>query len=51
MERLDEFADLGATWSIVHVDASSVGAAAEYLTAFSDTVIRTRRDQQPANVS
>lgn len=50
LERLDEFAGLGATWAIVHVDASSVGAATEYLTAFSDTVIRTRRDQQRAYV-
>lgn len=47
LERLDELAGLGATWAIVHLDASSVKAAADYITAFSDIVIRP---QQPANV-
>jgi probable F420-dependent oxidoreductase len=42
-EQLDELQHLGATWAIAHLDASSVGAAAEYLTAFSDTIIRARR--------
>jgi probable F420-dependent oxidoreductase len=50
LEQLHELADLGATWAIVHVDASSVGAAAEYVTAFGDTVIRPPRQRQPAIV-
>jgi probable F420-dependent oxidoreductase len=40
IERIDEFARLGATWAIVHVDASSVNIAADYISAFSDGVIR-----------
>jgi probable F420-dependent oxidoreductase len=51
LERLDEFAELGATWAIAHVDASSVNAAADYLTAFSDAVIARRQQHRPANAS
>ena len=40
LEQLEELQHLGATWGIVHVDASSVSAAGEYLTAFAETVIR-----------
>jgi probable F420-dependent oxidoreductase len=43
LDQLDELHHLGATWAIAHVDASSVRAAADYLTAFSDTVIRAPR--------
>ncbi|WP_375482341.1 TIGR03619 family F420-dependent LLM class oxidoreductase [uncultured Mycobacterium sp.] len=49
LERLDEFAELGATWAIVHVDASSVNAAADYLSAFSHVVIGRRHQQRPAD--
>ena len=40
LEQLDELRHLGATWGIVHVDASSVKTAGDYLTAFAETVIR-----------
>lgn len=43
LEQLDELHGLGATWAIAHVDASSVGAARDYITAFSETVIRSGR--------
>ena len=39
IEELAELESLGATWAIVHVDAASVGAATEYLTAFTETVM------------
>lgn len=50
LQRIDEFADLGATWAIVHVDASSVDAAVDYLSAFSELVMGRRQPQRPVNV-
>jgi probable F420-dependent oxidoreductase len=39
LDSVDEYISLGATWAIVHVDASSVNIAADYISAFSDGVI------------
>jgi probable F420-dependent oxidoreductase len=44
-EQLRDLEDRGATWAIVHADASSVNACADYLTAFTDTVIRSWHDR------
>jgi probable F420-dependent oxidoreductase len=41
VEQLAELESLGATWAIVHVDAASVDAATEYLTAFTETVAKS----------
>jgi probable F420-dependent oxidoreductase len=50
LEQLDELQHLGATWAIAHVDASSVRSASGYLTAFSETVIRARRQAVHQNL-
>jgi probable F420-dependent oxidoreductase len=42
VDSIDEYLSLGATWAIVHTDASSVTAAAEYIAAFSENVIDRR---------
>lgn len=51
MDHLNDLADRGATWAIVHVDASSLEAAADYVTAFSDAVIQPLRPPKPTEVS
>lgn len=43
LDELGTMKDHGATWAIVHVDASSVDRAVEYVESFGDTVIRATR--------
>jgi hypothetical protein len=45
VEQLRDLQDRSATWAIVHADASSVKACADYLTAFTDTAIRPWHDR------
>ncbi|WP_367637136.1 TIGR03619 family F420-dependent LLM class oxidoreductase [Mycobacterium colombiense] len=43
LDELGEMQAHGATWAIVHVDASSVEGAVDYLNTFADNIIRARR--------
>ena len=38
-DLLDELAGYGATWAVVHVDGSSVGAAVDYIKEFGETIV------------
>ncbi|QLL09125.1 TIGR03619 family F420-dependent LLM class oxidoreductase [Mycobacterium vicinigordonae] len=40
IDDLNELSDAGATWALVHVDASSVNAALDYIAGFAETVAR-----------
>lgn len=44
-ETLEELADHGATWAVVHADGSCPRAAIEFVEAFGATVIRRDRQQ------
>ncbi len=47
VEQLDEMGSRGANWAIAHIDASSVNAATDYITAFAETVIRPDTGDKP----
>jgi len=47
-DMLDELADYGATWAVVHVDGSSVGAAVDYIREFGETIIAQSRTKAGA---